>query len=187
MGKLAQLSGGASKEIDQLIGDSRARVHQIVQSVDERVADGKSVSAEALQRFAEIAQQIGSISEKINQVGAATLEQEGGVEQTARAMDKMDEAALMNKKASDEMMKVSEEVRALNAKIRETTRGIRIYVREENVPKKPDPRPKRTPDTTPPSVTDDTVVDLMNGSRGEEVPDRAPRCRRGRPQFQGEQ
>ena len=44
VGKLAQLSGDASKEIDLLLGTSQDRVVRIVESVRERVSDGKEVS-----------------------------------------------------------------------------------------------------------------------------------------------
>lgn len=130
VGKLAQLSGGASKEIDQLLSDSQKRVGKIVELVHVRVKDAKEVSGEALKRFGEIAKQIGSISEKVNQVGEATLEQEGGVEQTARAMDQMDAVALHNKKSAEEMFKVAEQVRHSSAGIRQLTLNIRRYVRD---------------------------------------------------------
>lgn len=125
VGKLAQLSGGASKEIDQLLNDSQMRVVQIVQAVQERVRDGKTVSGEALKRFTEIANQIVIIADKVNQVGEATLEQESGVEQTARAMDQMDQTALESKKASEEIFRIAEKVRHLSVQIREVTEGIR--------------------------------------------------------------
>ncbi len=133
VGKLAQMSGGASKEIDTLLADSLRRVGKIVEAVQGRVRDGKDVSGEALKRFSEIAKQIGIISEKVNQVGEATLEQEGGVEQTARAMDQMDQTALHNKKSAEQMFKVAERVRTLSFKVREMTSDIRRYVREDGV------------------------------------------------------
>lgn len=132
VGKLAQLSGDASKEIDQLLNDSQMRVVQIVEQVSDRVRDGKTVSSEALTCFNEIAKQILTIAEKINQVGEATLEQEGGVEQTARAMDQMDETTLENKKAAEEIFKVAERVRHLSSEIRQVTSGIRSFSRGGN-------------------------------------------------------
>jgi len=130
VGKLAQMSGGASKEIDQLLTDSQKRVSQIVNAVEERVRDGKEVSSEALKRFNEIAKQIVVISDKVNQVGEATLEQEGGVEQTARAMDQMDQTALHNKKGAEQMFKIAERVLHLSLKVRDVTDGLSLYVRE---------------------------------------------------------
>jgi methyl-accepting chemotaxis protein len=131
VGKLALMSGSASKEIDHLLNSSMSRVGTMVEDVRLRVHDGKEVSSEALKRFAEIARQIAAISDKITQVGEATLEQEGGVEQTARAMDQMDQAALHNKKSADEMFKVAERVRSLGSRIRQMTADMQSYVRED--------------------------------------------------------
>ncbi len=132
VGKLAQLSGDASKEIDSLLGTSQDRVVKIVESVEERVTDGKEVSEEALRTFREIARQISVIADKINQVGVAAVEQAGGVEQTARAMDQMNETAHKNKQGSEQILHVSDRVRDLSVRIREVTEGIRQFVREEN-------------------------------------------------------
>jgi methyl-accepting chemotaxis protein len=136
VGKLAQMSGSASKEIDQLLANSQKRVAQIVDAVQNRVRDGKEVSGEALKRFNEIAKQIVAISEKVNQVGEATLEQEGGVEQTARAMDQMDETALHNKKGAEQMFKIAERVRQLSHNVIAVTEGLSLYVRETDYKKK---------------------------------------------------
>ncbi len=128
VGKLAHMSGGASKEIDQLLLDSQRRVVQIVETVQSRVRDGKEVSEEALKRFNEIAKQVVIVSDKVNQVGEATIEQEGGVEQTARAMDQMDETAAHNKDGADQIYKISIRVRELSVKVREVTGGLSAYV-----------------------------------------------------------
>jgi len=140
VGKLAQLSGSASKEIDQLLVDSQKRVAQIVDAVQERVRDGKEVSGEALKRFNEIARQIVTISDKVNQVGEATLEQEGGVEQTARAMDQMDETALHNKKSAEQMFKIAEKVRQLSHSVHSVTEGLSLYVVETDYRRKRKPK-----------------------------------------------
>jgi methyl-accepting chemotaxis protein len=131
VGKLAQMSGSASKEIDQLLSDSQKQVSKIVEAVQVRVRDGKEVSGEALKRFGEIAKQIGAISDKVNQVGEATLEQEGGVEQTARAMDQMDEVALHNKKSAEDTFQVADQVQQISTSIRELTLSIRKYVQDD--------------------------------------------------------
>lgn len=156
VGKLAQMSGSASKEIDQLLSDSQKRVAQIVDAVQHRVRDGKEVSGEALKRFNEIAKQIVTISDKVNQVGEATLEQEGGVEQTARAMDQMDETALHNKKGAEQMFKIAERVRQLSHNVRAVTEGLSLYVRETDYTKK-----KRV-DKVEPQVQTKVVVSRDN-------------------------
>lgn len=131
VGKLAQLSGDASKEIDHLLSTSQDRVVKIIESVRDRVSEGKDVSDEALTRFTEIARQISTISDKVNQVGVAAVEQAGGIEQTARAMDQMNETAHKNKLGSENILQISDRVRDMNAKVREVTEGVRRFARKE--------------------------------------------------------
>ncbi len=131
VGKLAQMSGDASKEIDQLLGHSQDRVVKIVEAVKERVSDGKEVTSAASKRFSEIARQIATISDKVNQVGDASSEQARGVDETARAMDQMNNAATDNRTSSEEIFKVAEKLRELSAEIRGVTEGIRRFVREQ--------------------------------------------------------
>ncbi len=130
VGKLAQMSGDASKEIDQLLGHSQDRVVKIVEAVQARVSDGKEVTSDASKRFSEIARQIATITEKVNQVGDASSEQARGVDETARAMDQMNNAATDNRTSSEEIFKVAEKLRDLSTKIRGVTEGIRRFVRE---------------------------------------------------------
>lgn len=148
VGKLAQLSGDASKEIDLLLGTSQDRVVRIVESVRERVSDGKDVSDEALKRFTEIARQISTVSDKINQVGVAAVEQAGGVEQTARAMDQMNETAHKNKISSEQIFHVSDRVRDMSSKVREVTEGVRRFVREDSSDSSSRPTANGTPRET---------------------------------------
>ncbi len=131
VGKLAQMSGDASKEIDQLLGHSQDRVVKIVEAVQARVSDGKEVTSDASKRFSEIARQIATITEKINQVGDASSEQARGVDETARAMDQMNNSASDNRTSSEEIFKVAEKLRDLSTKIRGVTEGIRRFVREQ--------------------------------------------------------
>jgi methyl-accepting chemotaxis protein len=130
VGKLAQISGDASKEIDSLLGTSQDRVVKIVEAVQVRVSDGKSISHEAMKRFGEIAREIATISDKISQVSDASIEQAGGVEQTARAMDQMNETTQKNKQSAEQVNKVGRRVQSLSHEIRDVSAGIRRFVRE---------------------------------------------------------
>jgi len=128
VGNLAQLSGKASKEIDILIHDSQKRVGKIIASVQEKVVDGKTVAQNALKHFEEIAGQVVVISEKVKNVGEATLEQEGGIDQTTRAMEEMDKSAGRNKIAADQILKLVEQSRIVGKRIEEVSKNIHNLV-----------------------------------------------------------
>lgn len=130
VGKLAQISGEASKEIDSLLSHSEERVVKIVEEVQDRVSDGKSVSQEAMKRFGEIAREIATISEKVTRVGDASVEQAGGIEQTARAMDQMNETTHKNKQSADQLNNIGQRVHSFSHEIRGVSASIRRFVRE---------------------------------------------------------
>lgn len=131
VGKLAMMSGDAAREIDLLLGQSADRVSRIVDSVRDRLGDGKTVSNEALAKFGYLTTRLTEISEKIDQVANATTEQGGGIEQTAKAMEQVNLGASENKRGAEAVHRIADRVFDLSAKIREVTSGIRRFVREE--------------------------------------------------------
>jgi methyl-accepting chemotaxis protein len=131
VGKLAMMSGDAAREIDILLTQSADRVSHIVESVQERVVDGKTVSHEALGKFGHLKSKLAAISEKIDQVAHATIEQGAGIEQTAKAMEQVNQGAAENKRGADDIHRIADRVFELSAKIRAVTSGIRRFVRED--------------------------------------------------------
>jgi methyl-accepting chemotaxis protein len=118
VGKLAMMSGDAAREIDLLLAQSGDRVSNILQSVQDRVVDGRKVSQEAANKFGHLTEKLSAISEKIAQVANATVEQGGGIEQTAKAMDQVSQGAAENKKGAEEVHRVADLVFEMSAKIR---------------------------------------------------------------------
>jgi methyl-accepting chemotaxis protein len=142
VGKLAMMSGDAARDIDLLLAQSADRVSNIVESVQNRVVDGKKVSHEALNKFDHLAVKLTAISEKIDQVANATAEQGTGIEQTAKAMEQVNQGAAENKRGAEEVHQIADKVFELSAKIRAVTSGIRRFVREDKRAAKPDKRLK---------------------------------------------
>jgi len=110
VGNLAQMSGGAAKEIQVLLDDSRSQVQSILESTQERVSEGQTVSADALATFGEIAKTIDGIAEQIRGINEATLEQEIGVKQTSKAMVQMDEHSQRNNVMSQQVAASASEI-----------------------------------------------------------------------------
>lgn len=90
VGNLAELSGTAANEIAELLNDSQKQVIEIVENTANRVTEGRDVSSTALNTFDEIAREVFTISSQIQSVNDATREQELGIQQTQKAMAKMD-------------------------------------------------------------------------------------------------
>jgi hypothetical protein len=163
VGKLAMMSGDASKEIDLLLTQSGDRVSRIVESVQDRVGDGKTVSHEVLKKFGHLAIKLSGISEKIDQVAAATVEQGIGIEQTAKAMEQVNQGAAENKRGSEEVHRIADRISELSAKIRNVTGGIRKFVVESKRTSKSDQslqgiksRPVERSDSNPNNTSEET-------------------------------
>ncbi len=176
VGKLAQISGDASREIDTLLGTSQDRVVKIVGAIQTRVSDGKTISHEAMERFAEIAREIATISEKISQVSDASTEQASGVEQTAKAMDQMSESTIKNKLGAEQVNQIGGRVRELSQRIREVTEGIRRFVREgdgSSLKEGQNEVQLNTPENLPLSVTNSSDEDHSTASDSAPTRDNA--------------
>lgn len=137
VGKLAMMSGDAAREIDLLLAQSADRVSNIVESVQDRVVDGKKVSQEATNKFGHLTEKLTAISEKIDQVANATTEQGGGIEQTAKAMEQVSQGASENKRGAEDVHRIADRVFEMSGKIRAVTGGIRKFVREGKQQGKP--------------------------------------------------
>ena len=96
IGKLANMSGKAAKEIDLLLQGSERQVDDIVQNTLERAVIGRRVTDEAFKNFQEIANDINMISDQINKISTAAREQEIGVVQTNRAMNELNKTTELN-------------------------------------------------------------------------------------------
>ena len=82
---LAQRSAAAAKEIKELIGDSVDRVQAGSQLVEET---GNTI--------AEIVQSVRRVTDIVNEISAASLEQSTGIEQVNQAVGQMDQVTQQN-------------------------------------------------------------------------------------------
>jgi methyl-accepting chemotaxis protein len=129
VGNLAQLSGNAAKEIEALLQESQKNVGSIIDSVQEKVADGQHVSGEALARFQEIATSVDLIAEKVHNIRQATKEQEIGIDQTAKAMEQMDVTTQANTSISNRTTALATELRSRGAELKKVIDQTEVIVR----------------------------------------------------------
>ncbi len=120
VGNLAQMSGNAAKEIQNLIADSQKQVAQIIDITQARTSESKSVSEEALTAFTEIAGGIQAINERLQGVSQATREQEIGIQQINIAMGQMDQTTQKNSMVATEANSLAQEL------VRQSDRTYRV-------------------------------------------------------------
>jgi methyl-accepting chemotaxis protein len=121
VGNLAQMSGRASKEISDMLGDSVKKATQIVdeskksmQSMLElgrsRVETGKSVARECGHSLEEVVKMVGEVSTMAEDMSRAAEESAKGVSEITKAMQQIDQAVLQNSNLSQETARRSREL-----------------------------------------------------------------------------
>lgn len=128
VGNLAQMSGNAAKEIQNLIADSQKQVAQIIEITQARTQESKSVSEEALSAFTEIAGGIQAMNERLQGVAQATREQEIGIEQINIAMGHMDQTTQRNSSVATESNALAQELGKQSERTYRVMRAFRTLV-----------------------------------------------------------
>jgi len=110
VGSLAEMSGEAALEIDNLIKDCQLTVKETIDSIQLRVKDGGDVNELAQSSFKEIAEKIKEINQQMMSINEATQQQEIGISQSNTAMKQMDVAAQQNSIAATNCFQLSEDL-----------------------------------------------------------------------------
>jgi methyl-accepting chemotaxis protein len=107
VGKLAQMSGNAAKEISDMLQGSVAKVEGIVHETKQRVETLMNGSRQIVGRGSEVAKQCGDVlgeivknarhvSEMVREISSASEEQSKGVAEIAKAIQELDESTQTN-------------------------------------------------------------------------------------------
>ncbi len=96
VGGLAQLSGEAAQEIDNLIKESKSQVTLVVSDIRERITQGDKVAGSAQEKFQEISVGLGQMTQKVRDILGATAEQESGIKKVNEAMRNIDDLTHRN-------------------------------------------------------------------------------------------
>ena len=111
VGKLAQVSGKASTEIADILGDSIVKVNSVIEETNRnvktltdagslKVDDGMKVAARCGTVLEDIVTNATVVKNMLNEISIASKEQAEGVRNIAAAMNQLDQATLSNNKAA---------------------------------------------------------------------------------------
>jgi methyl-accepting chemotaxis protein len=128
VGNLAKVSGKSAQEIQELIVKSQDEVNKILNVTKERVAEGKQVTTEAQESFIHISEDIVNMVSVIEQISAATKEQDIGVRQITTAMSEIDRATQKNQVSVNETAQSSNELVEQGEKLIKTTAEIESLI-----------------------------------------------------------
>jgi hypothetical protein len=110
VGNLAQMSGNAAREIETLLSESQHSVSDTLRTIQGKISEGNTISAEALDSFNKISTRIGEITEQVKSVIEATQQQELGIQQTTEAMKQIDISAQSTQQSSQKAYQTAEEL-----------------------------------------------------------------------------
>lgn len=93
VGNLAQLSGHAAADIENLLVNSQKKVAQALEQIRGRVQEGKIASDHVARAFQEVTLGLELMQSQIQGAAEATAQQELGLEQTQKAIAILNQAA----------------------------------------------------------------------------------------------
>lgn len=113
VGNLAQMSGSASKEIDDLLKDSIKRVEDIVnrtqssvetlmQSASQKIDNGVDVAKKCGESLDEVVVNVEEVKRMMDEISGASQEQAEGINNITTAMNELDEATHSNSSVASE-------------------------------------------------------------------------------------
>lgn len=121
VGNLARVSGSASEEIDRLLEQGVAKTEEIVTRVSaevgmvsdagkKKVEQGVRVAGECGKILDQLATQVRSVRERMDEVSLATKDQGLGIENISTAMNKIEQSTAMNDKNARVGQEVAEDL-----------------------------------------------------------------------------
>lgn len=148
VGKLAQMSGNAAKEISEMLSDSTSKVDRIVMNTKtqvevlitqghKKVESGISVSRQCSDLLNEIVTQVANVSNMASEISGASQEQSQGISEINKAMNQLDQVTQQNAATSEETAntaaKLSAQSETLHLAVEELMRTIDGYT-DSNLP-----------------------------------------------------
>lgn len=131
VGKLAQMSGDASQEIDELLMDSNEKVSYIVEHIKNNVEAGTESRNQVIESFNILSHQFTKITQAMNKINSANDEKEKGVNEISTSMDQLSELSKNNKYESGQLEKSSHSVFETSEKLNALIHEIRLKLENE--------------------------------------------------------
>lgn len=137
VGKLAEMSGDAAKEINKLLGDSTKTVGDIVTSTKQKVNSANSMSQECATVFERITDRVGQMKSIMNSISDTAAEQEAGMQQVSRAMNDLRTSAGETNRMAHSMSQLSGGLRVHSESIEKTLQSLDEVVLGDQIPTMP--------------------------------------------------
>ncbi len=118
VGALAEVSGKAANEIEELLGRGQKQVTDIINTIGQRISNGEEVTNTAASIFQEVSSKVTRINDHITQISSAAEEQFSGVKQSSEALNLIDSVSKNTTEISQTAVSYSEQLNKLNKHIK---------------------------------------------------------------------
>ena len=123
VGKLAQMSGNAAKEIsemldgsiqkvERIVNETKTKVEHLITAGRDKVDAGSRIAQECGEVLDEIVRNASTVSQMAEDIAKASNEQSQGIQEITRAMSQLDQVTQQNAASSEEAASASEELAA---------------------------------------------------------------------------
>lgn len=108
VGRLAQSSGEAAKQIEALVSESEIKAMSIVDMIVAQADEGVSVTRDVKRTFSEMVDAITQISMSLSQISQSSREQTIGIDRVVHAIERINQASLKSKRSVDDIVRLSQ-------------------------------------------------------------------------------
>lgn len=139
IGKLAQRSGGAAKEITSMLQESVGRVESIIDDTKDKVDKIMVISKEKInfgaekakickESLDEILTSVKSVDELVVEISTASREQSLGVQQVAHAMNQLESVTNQNSAVAQASSTAGEQLRYQSNSINKVVKSLNAFI-----------------------------------------------------------
>ena len=139
VGKLAQMSGNAAKEITNMLAGSIQKVESIVQNTKtevellisqgkEKVESGVQVAQQCAQVLGQIVENVSNVSEMAVEISQASEEQSRGIHEINKAMAQLDSVTQQNSGTTQEASQAADSLSVQALSLSETIQDLKDLV-----------------------------------------------------------
>jgi methyl-accepting chemotaxis protein len=152
VGKLAIMSGNTSKEINDIVTQSTARVKEIateaknkfeglLQKNRQNIEKGNNSVEEFNGVFGQIVKNVGEVATMINEIAEASKEQSKGIREISKTMSQLDQATQENSKSSEEVSMASLSMNEQVENLLNVVHSLEALLKGEGHAKNEEPNP----------------------------------------------
>lgn len=139
IGKLAQMSGGAAKEItfmlqesvfqvESIVHDTKDKIDTLMKSSKEKIDFGSETARLCKEALNEILTNVKSVDKLVSDIAVSSKEQSIGVTQITQAMDRLEVVANQNSTVTQSSVAVSEQMKAQTLGLHQSVGTLSQYV-----------------------------------------------------------